>query len=167
MLAWAIQNPNLKDGDKALFDSVSQDLGDTVPKGPEGEPDSKKFTVTFKAPDPDWEIQTWMVSPAHVVAKQGGMSTEEMVEAVRNGDGKALKKAAEFWNTGWNTDPGKLPDEALIPSSGPYKLDSWQAGESVTWWPTRTTTALRQRPRTSPSASPPTTPWCSRWRTRT
>lgn len=132
VLAWAIQNPNLKDGNKALFDSVSQDLGDTVPKGPEGEPDSKKFTVTFKAPDPDWEIQTWMVSPAHVVAKQGGMSTEEMVEAVRNGDGKALKKAAEFWNTGWNTDPGKLPDEALIPSSGPYKLDSWQAGESVT-----------------------------------
>lgn len=133
VLAWATQNANLKNAKgKQLFDSVSADLGDTVPKGPEGDPEGKEFTVTFKNPDPDWQIQSWMGAPAHVVAKQGGMSTTEFVEAVRADDAKAITKAAEFWNTGWTTKPGTLPDPELIPSSGPYKLKSWSAGQSVT-----------------------------------
>lgn len=132
VLAWAVQNTNLADGDTPLFNSVSQDLGNTVPKGPEGEATGKTFTVTFTDPDPDWQIQTWMLHPAHVVADKGGMSTDEFVEAVRNGDTDALKDAAEFWNTGWNTDPGTLPEADMMPVSGPYKLGSWQAGESVT-----------------------------------
>lgn len=133
VLAWASQNPNLKNAKgKMLFDSVSADLGDTVPKGPEGAADSKEFTVTFKNPDPDWQIQTWMTTPAHVVAKQGGLSTAELVEAIRANDATKVTKAAEFWNTGWTTKPGTLPAADLIPSSGPYKLKSWTAGESVT-----------------------------------
>ena len=133
VLAWATQNANMKNAKgKQLFDSVSADLGDTVPKGPEGAADSKEFTVTFKNPDPDWQIQSWMGAPAHVVAKQGGMSTAEFVDAVRAGDAKAITKAAEFWNTGWTTKPGTLPAADLIPSSGPYKLKSWSAGQSVT-----------------------------------
>lgn len=132
VLAWAVQNTNLDAGDGAIFNSVSQDLGNTVPKGPEGEASSKKFSVTFNAPDPDWQIQTWMLHPAHVVAEQGGLSVDEFVEAVRGGDAAALKDAADFWNTGWTTDPGTLPDAELMPVSGPYKLSSWQAGESVT-----------------------------------
>ncbi len=47
-------------------------------------------------------------------------------------DAAKLTKAAEFWNTGWTTKPGTLPAADLIPSSGPYKLKSWNAGESVT-----------------------------------
>lgn len=132
VLAWAVQNTNLADGDKPLFDSVSQDLGNTVPDGPQGDPAGKKFTVTFANPDPDWAIQEWMLHPVHVVAKEGGMSTEDFVKAVRSGDSKALKKAADFWNTGWTTKPGTLPEESQMPVSGPYKLGSWQAGESVT-----------------------------------
>lgn len=133
VLAWASQNPNLKNAKgKMLFDSVSADLGDTVPKGPEGAADSKEFTVTFKNPDPDWQIQTWMTTPAHVVAKQGGLSTAELAEAIRANDATKVTKAAEFWNTGWTTKPGTLPAADLIPSSGPYKLKSWTAGESVT-----------------------------------
>ncbi|MDQ0094797.1 ABC transporter family substrate-binding protein [Paeniglutamicibacter psychrophenolicus] len=133
VLAWSFQNANLKNAKgKQLFDSVSADLGDTVPKGPEGAADSKEFTVTFKNPDPDWQIQTWIDTPAHIVAKQGGMSTAEFVDAARAGDAEALTKAAEFWNTGWTTKPGTLPDAELIPSSGPYKLKSWAAGQSVT-----------------------------------
>lgn len=134
VLAWATQNLNLNSGskDKPLFNSVSTDLGDTVPKGPQGDPAGKEFTVEFKAPDPDWQIQTWMLHPAHVVAKKGGLSTEEFVAAVRDGDSKKLEKAAKFWNEGWTTKPGTLPDEADIPVSGPYKLSSWKAGESVT-----------------------------------
>ena len=64
VLAWATQNANLKNAKGTqLFDSVSADLGDTVPKGAEGAADSKEFTVTFKNPDPDWQIQTWMGLP--------------------------------------------------------------------------------------------------------
>ncbi|MFB8893283.1 MULTISPECIES: ABC transporter substrate-binding protein [Microbacterium] len=132
VLAWGVQNPNLAGAEGPLFNSVSQDLGDTVPAGPQGDADAKSFTVEFAAPDPDWQIQTWMISPAHVVAEQGGLSTEELVEAIRGGDAAALADAADFWNTGWNTAPGTLPDEALIPSSGPYVLSSWEAGQSVT-----------------------------------
>ncbi|MGL3806636.1 ABC transporter family substrate-binding protein [Paeniglutamicibacter sp. R2-26] len=132
-LAWATQNANLKNAkDAPLFDSVSADLGDTVPKGPEGAADGKEFTVTFKNPDPDWQIQTWMTTPAHVVAKQGGLSTADLVAAIRDNDAAKLTKAAEFWNTGWTTKPGELPAADLIPSSGPYKLKTWNAGESVT-----------------------------------
>lgn len=134
VLAWSVQNLNLNKGskDKPLFSSVSTDLGDTVPKGPQGAADSKEFTVEFKDPDPDWQIQSWMIHPAHIVAKKGGLTTEEFVEAARAGDSKKLEKAAKFWNEGWMTKPGTLPDEADMPVSGPYKLDSWKAGESVT-----------------------------------
>jgi len=134
VLAWAAQNLNLNEGskDKPLFNSVSVDLGDTVPKGPQGDWDGKEFTVEFAESDPDWALQSWMLQPAHVVAKEGGLSTEEFVKAVRDGDSDKLKKAAKFWNEGWMTDPGKLPDEKISPVSGPYKLGSWKAGESVT-----------------------------------
>jgi peptide/nickel transport system substrate-binding protein len=132
VLAWAVQNTNLAVDKKPIFDSVSQDLGQDIPKGPEGDEAGKEFTVTYTKPDPDFAIQTMIYSPAHVVAKQAGMSTAEMVDAIRAGDSAALKKAADFWNTGWNTAPGKLPAADLIPVSGPYKLGSWEAGQSIT-----------------------------------
>lgn len=132
VLAWATQNVNLAKGDTPLFNSVSQDLGDTVPKGPEGDPMGKEFTLTYANPDPDYAIQVLMAQPAHVVAEQGGLSVEEFVEAARAGDSAKLEKAAEFWNTGWTTSPGTLPDEELIPVNGPYKLSSWEPGQSVT-----------------------------------
>ncbi len=132
VFAWGVQNANIEGADGALFNSVSADLGDEVPEGPQGEADGKSFTVEFAVKNPDWQIQTWMLDPAHVVAEQAGMSTEELVEAIRSADADALAPAAEFWNTGWLTDPGQLPDEALVPSSGPYKLSSWEAGQSVT-----------------------------------
>lgn len=138
ILAWGIQNPNLstevdEDGNPVpLFDSVSQDLGNTVPAGPQGDPSGKTFTMEFAAPDPDWQIQTYLLDPAHVVAEQAGMTVEELTEAILSGDSEALAPAAEFWNNGWTTEPGTLPDTALIPSSGPYILDSWSATQSVT-----------------------------------
>lgn len=133
VLAWGVQNVNIADAEGApLFNSVSQDLGDTIPAGPEGDFDGKTFTVQYGNPDPDWKIQTYLLDPAHVVAEQAGMSVEELTEAILAKDAAALADAAEFWNTGWMTDPGTVPEESLIPSSGPYKIDSWQAGESVT-----------------------------------
>ncbi|MFS0867095.1 ABC transporter substrate-binding protein [Microbacterium sp. 179-B 1A2 NHS] len=132
VLAWGIQNTELAGDDGPLFNSVSQDLGQEVPDGPQGEADAKEFTVEFAVKNPDWAIQSWLVDPAHIVAEQAGMSTDELVEAIRSGDSDALAPAAEFWNTGWLTNPGELPEEALVPSSGPYKLATWEAGQSVT-----------------------------------
>ena len=132
VLAWGVQNANIAGADGPLFNSVSADMGDEVPAGPQGELDGKEFTVEFAVKNPDWKIQTWMLDPAHVVAEQAGMETEELAQAILDGDSAALEPAAEFWNTGWFTNPGELPDEALIPSSGPYKLSSWDAGQSVT-----------------------------------
>lgn len=135
VLAWAVQNANLAADDEPIFNSVSADLGDEVPEGPQGDADGKSFTVEFADPNPDWQIQTWMLHPAHVVAEQGGLTTEEFVQAARDGDTEALADAADFWNTGWHTDPGVLPDEAQIPVSGPYKFGSWEAGQSLTLVP--------------------------------
>ncbi|MCR2826321.1 ABC transporter substrate-binding protein [Microbacterium sp. zg.Y909] len=132
VLAWGVQNANLTGADGPLFNSVSQDMGDEVPEGPQGELDGKEFTVEFAVKNPDWKIQTWMLDPAHIVAEQAGMETEELAQAILDGDAAALEPAAEFWNTGWFTNPGELPEEALVPSSGPYKLSSWDAGQSVT-----------------------------------
>lgn len=133
VLAWGIQNVNLVDAEgNPLFNSVSQDLGDTIPAGPQGEFDGKTFTVEYANPDPDWKIQTYLLDPAHVVAEQAGITTEELTKAILEGDTAALAPVAEFWNTGWLTEPGTLPDEELMPVSGQYKIKSWQAGESVT-----------------------------------
>ncbi|MGP5154304.1 ABC transporter family substrate-binding protein [Glutamicibacter ardleyensis] len=134
VLAWGVQNLNLNEGskEKPLFNSVSVDLGDTVPKGPQGDVAGKEFTVEFSDPDPDWALQSWMLQPAHVVAKEAGMSTEELANAILAGESDKLTKAAKFWNEGWTTNPGTLPKEEIMPVSGPYKLGSWKAGESVT-----------------------------------
>ncbi len=98
----------------------------------EGEPGAKEFETVFSEPYADWEalLTPGTLMPAHVAAEQGGMSPEgdgaELVEAIQADDIEALKPVAEFWNAGWNyeVDLPTLPDTALLPSSGPYKLDN-------------------------------------------
>jgi peptide/nickel transport system substrate-binding protein len=96
-----------------------------------GEPGAKEFEVVFSEPYADWEaLFTGTLMPAHIAAEQAGMSAEgdgaELVEAIQATDIAALTPVAEFWNTGWayETDLPELPDTALLPSSGPYKLDN-------------------------------------------
>ncbi len=137
VLAWGSQNATLlgADGKTPLFNNVSGDLVGLVPKGPEGDVDGKEFTVTYKDPNLDWKLQTFMAQPAHVVAKQAGMSIEDLVSALRAQDKDKLAKAAAFWSTGWNKGAGQLPAADLNVSAGPYILDSWQKGQSVTLVP--------------------------------
>lgn len=98
----------------------------------EGEPGAKEFETVFSEPYADWEalLTPGTLMPAHIAAEQGGMSPEgdgaELVEAIQADDIEALKPVAEFWNAGWNyeVDLPTLPDTALLPSSGPYKLDN-------------------------------------------
>lgn len=134
IMSWGTQNASLmgSDGKTPLFNNVSGDLVEQAPKGPEGDPNGKSFTITYTDPNPDWQLQTLLDFPAHVVAKQAGMSMDDFVAALRAQDKTKLAKAAKFWNTGWLLGKGKLPDKSLIPSSGPYLLSSWDKGQSVT-----------------------------------
>lgn len=107
---------------------------------PECEAGAKEVDLVYSEPFADWEVATTTELPAHVAADQAGMTPEELIDAIRNEDVDALLPVAEFWNTGWDMNPGELPDPALIPSSGPYMIDSWDAGQSMTlkanpnWW---------------------------------
>ncbi|MBB4070805.1 ABC transporter family substrate-binding protein [Canibacter oris] len=130
---WATENPETKDAEgNTVFDPVSLDFGTQVPGGVEAESfSSKEFVVTYPEPYADWEILVSGILPAHVVAKQVGMTKDELLTAAQNKDGEALKKAAEFWNTGWNVTT-KLGDPELYPSYGQYKLVAFSPGQSIT-----------------------------------
>ena len=133
---WAANNDTVKaeGSETPLFDSVSFEQGKYIPEAPEGEADGKEFTVTYPEPYADWEILISTALPAHIVAKEAGMSFEELVTAAKEKDVEALTPAAEFWNDGWDFSPGELPDASLVPSMGPYKFKDggWQAGQSIT-----------------------------------
>ncbi|WP_144825245.1 ABC transporter family substrate-binding protein [Micrococcus luteus] len=133
---WAANNDTVKaeGSETPLFDSISFEQGKYIPEAPEGEADGKEFTVTYPEPYADWEILINTALPAHIVAKEAGMSFEELVTAAKEKDVEALTPAAKFWNDGWDFSPGELPDASLVPSMGPYKFKDggWQAGQSIT-----------------------------------
>lgn len=122
--------------EKALFNHIDGlTLGDYVPEGPQADSaDAKTFTYDYERVYADWKIQAYPPLPAHVVAEQAGVSTEELVTAIEELDLPVLKKAAEFWNKGWLGQPGEVPDPAIAPVTGPYnfKADGWEAGQYIT-----------------------------------
>ncbi|WP_434993773.1 ABC transporter family substrate-binding protein [Arthrobacter sp. Ld5] len=139
LLTWAAMSGTHPTGEKDPDTGAEADLfqaastnGFASMKMIEGEPGSKEFEAVFDEPYADWEalFTTGVFLPAHIAAEQGGMSPEgdgaELVEAIQATDIEALTPVAEFWNTGWNyeADLPKLPDTAILPSSGPYKLDN-------------------------------------------
>lgn len=136
ILHWAANNDTIKaeGSETPLFDSISFEQGKYIPEAPEGEADGKEFTVTYPEPYADWEILISTALPAHIVAKEAGMSFEELVTAAKEKDVEALTPAAKFWNDGWDFSPGELPDASMVPSMGPYKFKDggWQAGQSIT-----------------------------------
>ncbi|WP_276113175.1 ABC transporter family substrate-binding protein [Gordonia sp. N1V] len=109
---------------------------------PTDDPSGKTFTAVYSKPFGDWDVamatQTSPLLPAHVIEKQTGVS---VAEAVKNDDAEAITKIADFWNNKWTGfAPGQLPAPDIIPSAGPYKIGSWQAGQSISlvpndkWW---------------------------------
>ncbi|WP_159618168.1 ABC transporter family substrate-binding protein [Arthrobacter zhaoguopingii] len=138
LLQWAAASGKHPSGEKDPDTGAETDLfqaastnGFAQVELPEGEAGDKEFEFVYSEPYADWEsLLSEPMMPAHIAAEQGGMSPEgdgaELIEAIKGTDIEALKPVAEFWNTGWNyeADLPSLPDEALIPSSGPYKLDN-------------------------------------------
>ncbi|MDR7382104.1 ABC transporter substrate-binding protein [Promicromonospora iranensis] len=142
MLDWAARAVTkngkvTEDGSETpLFNHIDGlSLGDYVPEGPQADsPDAKSFTYDYERVYADWKIHAYPPLPAHVVAEQAGVSTEELVTAIQELDMDVLKDAAEFWNTGWLSKPGEVPDPAIAPVTGPYdfKADGWQSGQYIT-----------------------------------
>ena len=120
----------------ALFNHIGGlSLGDYVPEGPQADsPDAKTFTYDYERVYADWRIDMYPPLPAHVVAEEVGVSTEELVTAIEELDLPVLKKAAKFWNEGWLGQPGEVPDPATAPVTGPYdfKADGWKSGDYIT-----------------------------------
>ncbi|MDT0345004.1 ABC transporter family substrate-binding protein [Streptomyces litchfieldiae] len=131
MLWWTAQSGAF-DG---LFSAVGTDGVEDTAK-PECAPGDKSFALVYDTPFADWIYngpnhgnQTML--PAHVVAEQGGLTSEEFLTALQGDDPAPLQEAATFYNEGW-TMAGGLPDPALIPSSGPYIITDFQPEQSVT-----------------------------------
>ncbi|KAD4060571.1 ABC transporter family substrate-binding protein [Arthrobacter yangruifuii] len=131
LLNWAAFSGQVTGADGENIFQPSSTNGFSQTKMIEGEAGDKEFDMVFNTPYADWEaLMIGPIMPAHVAAEQGKLSTENngeaLIKAIQDNDTAALTPMAEFWNTGWNYEAGltKLPDAALIPSSGPYLLDN-------------------------------------------
>lgn len=125
LLDWAADSMSFTDdAGQPLFDVFGSATG-PLKQQPEGEPGDKSFTIVYSEPTADWETAVTSFLPAHVVAREAGMSPEELVEAIRTRDAEAVARIAEFWNTGWQyTAEAPVPDPELVPASGPFRLAS-------------------------------------------
>ncbi|GII00416.1 ABC transporter family substrate-binding protein [Planobispora takensis] len=129
MLAWAANSGKIKG-----FSSAGT-TGWELTSTPDCEKGGKEVTHTYSEPFADWHGALYSVGqimPAHVVEKKGNISEDELIAAVKDGDAKKLAEAIKFYNDGW-VMKGTLLSEDLIPSSGPYKLSKWDAGQSLTF----------------------------------
>ena len=139
LLMWAANSNTYylgedEDGNPSPLFSTSGSSGWEDWQKPDCNDGDKTITVVYDQPYADWEAVGRPTDPvpAHVVAEQGGLTSEEFIEAIRNDDVDALADAADFFNNGWVMNPGELLPEEMIPSSGPYKITEWVAGESIT-----------------------------------
>lgn len=80
--------------------------------------DERTFVETYRAPYADWRRNyiEQAILPAHVLERETGIPD---VTALTPASPVAeLKKAADFWNNGWNGFNDKT-----MPASGPYQFD--------------------------------------------
>ncbi|MGC0363906.1 peptide/nickel transport system substrate-binding protein [Rhodococcus sp. 27YEA15] len=144
VLTWAASSGRFTaevDGvEKPLFDAAST-VGYSDIDRIDCQPGAKDATVVFK---PGRTFTEWRslfgataLMPSHVVTERTGVP--DVVAAVRSGDVDELTKVADFWNTGWTLLPGAL-DTSLLPSSGPYRIDSYTEDGGLVlvanerWW---------------------------------
>ncbi len=93
--------------------------------------DGHTATFTYAKPFSDWKALVRGLVPAHVVATHAGVTDGAGIRAAyESHDAAALGRIAEFWNTGFKTDNGVDPTVDL--SAGPYRIDNFEAEQSVT-----------------------------------
>jgi ABC-type transport system substrate-binding protein len=138
-LTW-LANSNLT-GDKGF--NAASTAGYEQMNAPQCKAGDKDFTITYKKPFADWEggVFNWTsILPAHLVEAQAGM-TKTFVDYASTPTSPDLAKAIDFYNKGWAFNPGQLNKDITL-SDGPYLIDSWTGGQSLTlkanpkWWGT-------------------------------
>ncbi len=140
LLQWAAfagKNPNGTNADGNpvdAFDAATTN-GFAQIAEPAGAAGDKTFTWVFETPYVDWEgLLTTTFTPAHIVAEQAGLSSAdngaELIAAIQDKDAAKIAAIGEFWSTGFDyeVDLPTLPDTAILPSSGPYKVDNAEGG---------------------------------------
>ena len=137
------------DGKKgtAYFSTAGDPTGLNSTNFPDVSSDGKTFTLTYTKPFADWETAIGgnngtIDVPAHVVAKKAGLADAkalfDLMKGMKKGDpsspqpaNETLKKAADFYNTGFDTKT--LPsDTSLFLSNGPYVVKDMVADQSMT-----------------------------------
>ena len=109
---------------------------------PEVSDDNLSLTLTYSEPFVDWELANLLDKPAHVLADKAGVSEEDFIKTLKDtpkGDpanpvapNETLKKAADFWNTGY--DFTSFPDDkSLLVSSGPFIVSAYTPQQSITF----------------------------------
>ncbi|MCJ0892705.1 ABC transporter substrate-binding protein [Rhodococcus sp. ARC_M5] len=139
VLAWAANSGRFAT-DGPLFDAAST-AGYSDIQRIDCVPGAKEATVVFA---PGRSYQNWRalfgatdLLPAHVAARAAGVPN--VVDPVLAEDDDVVSRIAEFWNTGWTLTPGSI-DLALLPSAGPYIIDSYTAEDGLVlvandaWW---------------------------------
>lgn len=104
--------------------------------------DRKSLTLTYSTPFSDWEtaLGSTVSIPAHIVAGRAGLldapALSDLLASVPQGDpakpvpeNPALRKVADFWNTGF--DSKSMPDPSLALSNGPYLVQKITAGKEL------------------------------------
>ncbi|MFZ2178063.1 MAG: ABC transporter substrate-binding protein [Rhodococcus sp. (in: high G+C Gram-positive bacteria)] len=151
VLAWAANSgrftrPNDQGAPTPMFDAAST-AGYADIDRVDCRTGAKDATVTFRPGRSftDWRSLFGAASlmPAHVVAGKTGVP--DIVAAVQNSDTNVLGRVADFWNSGWTLSPGDL-DSAILPASGPYKIESFTQEDGLVlvpndrWWGNRPAT---------------------------
>jgi peptide/nickel transport system substrate-binding protein len=128
VLAW-MANSSLT-GAKGF--SAASTAGYKDENAPQCKAGDRTVTVVYKTPFSDWQALYGpaTILPAHIVEQQAGM-TKTFIDYAATPTSPDLAKAIDFYNKGWDFNPGALKKD-IIPSSGPYMIDSWAAGQSLT-----------------------------------
>ncbi|MDQ0258513.1 peptide/nickel transport system substrate-binding protein [Sinomonas atrocyanea] len=136
-------NPKAKTG-TSYFSTAGDTTGLNNTEFPEVSSDGKSMTLKYTQSFADWEIALGSVVdiPSNVVAKHAGLSDGkalyDLMKGMKKGDpakpqpaNETLKKAADFYNTGFDTKT--LPsDTSLFLSNGPFIVKDIVPDQSMT-----------------------------------
>ncbi|MDR6622907.1 ABC transporter family substrate-binding protein [Sinomonas atrocyanea] len=136
-------NPKAKTG-TSYFSTAGDTTGLNNTEFPEVSSDGKSMTLKYTKAFADWEIALGSVVdiPSNVVAKHAGLSDGkalyDLMKGMQKGDpakpqpaNETLKKAADFYNTGFDTKT--LPsDTSLFLSNGPFIVKDIVPDQSMT-----------------------------------